>query len=549
MKRKQTPVYVDDLETDHHDPFHEDASNPNRWLITTCIAGVAGSFVIAGALLGVFSDNQAVSTAHASTVPDEIWQRPAVSTKGDLNSEVARTAALKPFAHVSVAYQPDNRSSEVTSNSSIVKASVVPVGPVSGLTKEMPRVLSQNVQFAAINTENMTTISKQPPPEPVDYEFTLNKGDTLIEKLVSFGVARDNASQLAASLETVYPGKMLKAGQKFVVTLDRQQDFYGQYVLFPVQLAFSPGAKEEITVEADDEGKFIARVNGKKKKAPSIYATPRSGQYRVAGKVTSSLYASARDKGVPDYIINQVIAAFSYDVDFQRQMKAGSAYEIYFGNPLSGSSKRRKVLHYAALTIKGKKKELYRFTNRRGRTAYYDSKGRGAAKFLLRTPISGARISSGYGMRRHPVLGYSKMHTGIDFAAPKGTPIRAAGSGKISYRNWMGGYGRVVQIQHSNGYMTRYAHMSRFAKGLRKGSRVRQGQVIGYVGRSGRVTGAHLHYEVRIGKRAVNPNRVRVAGKSRLRGKDLARFKSQRRKVIAMMKKTPLVSRVASLAK
>jgi len=550
------PIHVEDLETGDHDPFHEEESRPHRWLVTTCIAGVAGSLVIGASILGLFSENGA-TTAQASINLTERWQRPTVSAKSDLNGALAKTLELRPLRVASASYQPDSQSADIantvilpqnsnaTQNFFSVSTGSVPTGGLS----ESPTILNNDVQLASISSSaNTTTILKKLPPEPVDETIILQKGDTLISRLVELGVTLETANSLTAALEPIFPAKLLRTGQKFIVTLDKQQDFFGNFVIYPVELSFSPGPQENISVETNEDGKFFARVNGQNNQQPSRYAAPRSGQYRIAGRVTSSLFAAAVDKGVPEYITNQVIRAFSHDVDFQRDIKAGAKFEIYFGKPFSGSSKRRNVVHYAALEAGGKLKKLYRFTDSRGKTSYYDPKGRGATKFLMRTPISGARISSGYGMRRHPVLGYSKMHAGIDFAAPRGTPIRAAGSGTIVHRAWKGGYGRVVEIKHSNGYMTRYAHMSRYSSGLRKGSHVRQGQVIGYVGSSGRTTGAHLHYEVRINNRTINPRRVRVAGKLRLKGKNLQLFDKHRQKIIALMNKQPIANRFASIA-
>ncbi len=549
------PIHVEDLETGDHDPFHEEEASPHRWLITTCVAGLAGSLVIGAAILGLFSEN-GTTRAQASVNIAERWQRPTVSAKSDLNGAFSKTLELRPFQTASVAYQTDSNSSIIANTVVLPQTGVASsstlnmFGGTTGLdSTSQPSVLSGDVQLASISpSRNTTTILKKLPPEPVDEVIVLAKGEHLINRLVALGVTYDTAAQLTAALEPVFPAKLLRVGQKFVVTLDKQQDFFGNFVIFPVELSFSPGPQENISVESNEDGKFFARVNGQRNRQPSRYATPDSGQYRIAGRVTSSLFAAALDKGVPEYITNQVIRAFSHDVDFQRDIKAGAKFEIYFGKPFSGSSKRRKIVHYAALEAGGKLKKLYRFTNSSGKTSYYDQKGRGATKFLMRTPISGARISSGYGMRRHPVLGYSKMHTGIDFAAPRGTPIRAAGRGKIVHRARKGAYGRVVEIKHSNGYLTRYAHMSRYASGLRSGSFVRQGQVIGYVGSSGRVTGAHLHYEVRINNRTINPRRVRVAGKLRLQGKNLKRFKKHRQRIIALMKKQPIAKRFASIA-
>ena len=191
----------------------------------------------------------------------------------------------------------------------------------------------------------------------------------------------------------------------------------------------------------------------------------------------------------------------------------------------------------------------YRFTDANGRTDYYDEAGRSAEKALVKTPVSGARMTSGFGMRRHPLLGYSKMHTGIDFGVPYGTPIRAAASGTIEIAGRHGAYGNTVKIGHNGKFETLYAHMSRIAKGVRSGARVNQGQVIGYVGSTGRSTGPHLHYEVRVNDRPVNPNRIKSAGGKQLAGRDMAKFKQLKNRVAEMMKSAPSATQVASASK
>jgi murein DD-endopeptidase MepM/ murein hydrolase activator NlpD len=183
---------------------------------------------------------------------------------------------------------------------------------------------------------------------------------------------------------------------------------------------------------------------------------------------------------------------------------------------------------FASLTLSGKKKAIYRFKGDDGHTEYFDEEGRSAQKALMRTPIDGARLSSGFGQRRHPILGYNKMHRGVDFAAPSGTPIYAAGNGTIVYAGRKGGYGNYIRIRHNGNYDTAYAHMTGFARGMRVGRRVNQGQVIGYVGTTGRSTGPHLHYEVLRQGQQVNPMRIRMPSGRTLAGAEMKRFQGLR---------------------
>jgi murein DD-endopeptidase MepM/ murein hydrolase activator NlpD len=310
-----------------------------------------------------------------------------------------------------------------------------------------------------------------------------------------------------------------------------------------VELTFKPGPKETILVTADEDGNFEANISGKNDGSKSQYAVVDN--YKASMKVGSSLYSSAKDNKIPDYIVSEFTRIFSYDVDFQNQISPSDDFKLLFGKPITGSSSKRKVLHFAQLNYGGRTKSYYRFTSADGQTDYFDENGRSAARSLLKTPISGVKITSGFGMRRHPLLGYSKMHTGADFGAPTGTPIRAAGTGIVDLAGRHGAYGNTVVLKHGPKYKTLYAHMSRLAAGIRSGAHVNQGQVIGYVGTTGRSTGPHLHYEVRVSDRPVNPTAIRAAGGKQLAGKDLQNFRNIKARVVAMMQTAPTSTQLA----
>ena len=229
-----------------------------------------------------------------------------------------------------------------------------------------------------------------------------------------------------------------------------------------------------------------------------------------------------------------MINLYSYDVDFQRDIKIGDKFEILVESfyTQDGKKVRDGDILFSSLSLRKRSKPIDIYMHKiDGNTKYYNSKGSSNRKTLLRTPINGARVSSSYGMRRHPVLGYSKMHKGIDFAAARGTPILAAGDGKITYYGRRGGYGNFVRIKHTKEYSTAYAHASRFVKRLRRGSKVKQGQVIAYVGTTGRSTGPHLHFELLKRGKAVNPSKVKATSGSRLRGKKLKFFKETKSRI------------------
>jgi murein DD-endopeptidase MepM/ murein hydrolase activator NlpD len=533
------PVHVEQFDTDFDNPFDSEPSRGSHWLLTTCIAGVAGTLVVGAALLGFIGSNGHSNDAYASINSHETL-RSSTGSGGLLES-----VALKPFGEASYDATPEvsgefvipERGLEGETNYPGINAGDLPYG--GGRTV----VLDAELAVASVNAENITTITKTPPPEPVDETIRLAKGRTLVDEIVSRGVAREAAQALVSSIDPVFPTRQFKEGAEFEITLEQQQDFYGRYVIFPVRLAFKPGPTENILVEPDEDGHFTARIDGEKQGTASRYAN--HDHLRTKARVGSSLYATAKDYKVPDYITAELTRVFAYDVDFQRQVQASDSFEVFYGNPLTGSSKKRKVLHYAQLTLGGKTKTYYRFTTADGSTDYYDENGRSATKSLLKTPVSGFKLTSGYGMRRHPLLGYNKMHAGIDFGAPYGTPIRAAGNAKVEVAGRFGAYGIAVKLKHTGKYQTLYGHMSRIADGIRRGASVRQGQVIGYVGSTGRSTGPHLHYEVRVNNRPVNPTRVKASGARELAGKDLKAFKNLKTRIIAMMKVAPSGTRVA----
>lgn len=520
------------------DPFQVEPAH-HRWLLTTCVAGIAGSLVIGSAVLGIFGENAAPRDAYAAVEKASLTGIYPDSAGGGLMGRKELSSAYQP--------QADNADQPVVPERDLNNANLYPEITNGDLpySEDRPVVIDADIDDVD-EDENITTITKQVPPEPTDETFKLAKGQSLIDTLTDRGVSQEAAKALVASINPIFPVNMIKDGTEIELTLDRQIDFYGREVIFPVELSFAPGPKETLTVEADEDGRFEAAIEGTKAGTKSQYAQVNHFHIRTA--VGSSLYGTAKDNKVPDYIIAEFTRIFSYDVDFQRQVKASDSFEVFYGNPLTGSSSRRKVLHYASLTLDGKTKTYYRYTTRDGQTDYFDSQGRSAQKSLLKTPVSGARLTSGFGMRLHPLLGYSKMHAGVDFGVPQGTPIRAAGSGVVEVAGRHGSFGIAVEIKHNNRYETLYAHMSKLAAGVRRGSKVNQGQIIGYVGSTGRSTGPHLHYEVHVDGRPVNPSRINAAGGKQLAGKDMLKFDQLKDKVVAMMKQAPTPLQVAQNA-
>jgi murein DD-endopeptidase MepM/ murein hydrolase activator NlpD len=286
-----------------------------------------------------------------------------------------------------------------------------------------------------------------------------------------------------------------------------------------VSIALKPSAERDLLIRRNADGSFAVDDNVK-------VLTPVEA--RASGVIDGSLYASAKAAGVPEAVVISLIHIYSYDVDFQREVKSGDKFDLLYTTYVddAGQTIKGGDIAYAELTLGRTKKPLYRFTTADNATDYFTAKGWSGKRQLMRTPIDGARLSSGYGMRRHPILGYTKMHKGVDFAAPKGTPVMASGNGVVKMARWHGGYGNFIELTHTNSYSTGYGHLSRFARGIKPGVKVRQGQVIAYVGSTGRSTGPHLHYEVMLKAKQINPMGVKLPTGRELTGQDLLAFQA-----------------------
>jgi murein DD-endopeptidase MepM/ murein hydrolase activator NlpD len=293
-------------------------------------------------------------------------------------------------------------------------------------------------------------------------------------------------------------------------------------------LDFGGRGLEQVQLEAslDHIVSATRRSDGHFASATEPRILMRVPRYAV-GLIKTSLYEAAVDAKVPLPLLSEMVRAFSYDVDFQREVQPGDTFEILYERiaDRAGKTVATGELVYAAMTLSGKTLRVYRYVVPGMRVAeYFNGQGQSVRKALLRTPIDGARLTSGFGMRMHPILGYSTMHRGIDFGAATGTPIMAAGDGVVEKAGAQGGYGNLVLLRHNATYETAYAHMSRFAAGIKPGAHVRQGQVIGYVGATGLATGPHLHYEVRINRDQVNPLSIKMMPGPKLGGHELLAF-------------------------
>jgi murein DD-endopeptidase MepM/ murein hydrolase activator NlpD len=360
----------------------------------------------------------------------------------------------------------------------------------------------------------------------IEKVIEVRPGDTLYGVLVNAGVTEDDANNAVGAIAEIFSPRDLRAGQEItlnITTASGTRESAADAQL--MGLSFEPNVTTDVTLTRNDTGLFVAAAVDK----PVV-----EQNRRAAGIIDSSLFDAAQEAGVPMPVVADLIRTFSFDVDFQRDIQDGDAFEVLYErmeNEDGEFVKSGKIL-FASLTLSGKTIPVYYF-ERDGDGEYFTPNGEAIRKSLLRTPVDGARITSGFGMRMHPVLGFSKMHKGVDFGAPTGTPIFAAGNGTIVEMGKKGSYGNYVRIRHNGEYQTAYAHMSKFAKGVKKGDKVKQGQVIGYVGATGRVTGPHLHYEILVAGAQVNPGKVKTVASNKLSGKQLKAFQAQVAKIDA----------------
>jgi murein DD-endopeptidase MepM/ murein hydrolase activator NlpD len=392
--------------------------------------------------------------------------------------------------------------------------------------------------------------------------ITMDKGGTLAGALTEAGVPAADAKAAVAALEKVYNAKLLRGGQSFEVSFGAAPQPIAQITYSPpngadaavddvsspaseapvgrlLSISFSPTIDHDIVVSRTADGAFSAKSTQEQLVAKL---------HRAGARIDSSLYLAAMQSGIPADVVVQMIHMFSYEVDFQRDLRPGDSFEVlynYYYTP-DGRPAKQGDISYAAMHLAGRTVQLYRFDPHDGGGAdFFNQNGQSAKGMLMKTPVDGARISSGFGMRFHPVLGYTRMHKGIDFAVPVGTPVMAAGAGTVESAGWSNGYGNFMLIDHGNSYATGYGHLSRFAPGVHKGSHVHQGEVVAYSGNTGLTTGPHLHYEIRINKVQVNPLTVKVAHGRLLSGHDRRNFLMQRIQVDTQLASLPLESKVA----
>ena len=363
------------------------------------------------------------------------------------------------------------------------------------------------------NVANVTETASIPEQEPRRETVVLEQGSNLMATLTATGLQRTSAFNAIEALRDVYNPRKLRAGQEFDLVYSADPQETDELL---EELSFQPDPETIVSVSRTEDGY----------QASSDKIELTTSRNVAAGTIEQSLFLAAERTGVPLPVLMEMIELYSYEVDFQRDIQPGDSFEVMYQELKNDAGERVRYgdILYASMTLSGHEVRLYSYVDSNGDADFYNQKGESYRRALMRTPINGARLSSGYGKRKHPILGYTKMHKGIDFAAPRGTPIFAAGNGTIDKIGRNGGYGNYIRIRHNDSYDTAYAHMKGFAKGLKQGSRVKQGDVIGYVGTTGRSTGPHLHYEILKNNAQVNPIRVKMPSGKTLEGKELKTF-------------------------
>ncbi|HEX4272469.1 MAG TPA: M23 family metallopeptidase [Rhizomicrobium sp.] len=430
--------------------------------------------------------------------------------------------------------------------------------------------------------QNDNSDNANPNPGVEQRTVTLDAGDTLAGMLEDVGISGEDANAVVAAMEKNFNPRQLKAGQSFdltysvstidatggqptqnrprttvvmvnhkpvVVPVDAGEDDdtgaraeNSQSISRLLSLHFSPTIDQDITVTRTTEGGYTADME---KKELQVH------RHRAGGTIDSSLYLAAMQARIPADVVVDLIHMFSYKVDFQRDLHPGDKFEVYYDYAYTPEGQPAKYgsISYAMLTLGGKQIPMYRFqADPAEPPEYFDPKGESAKGMLMKTPVDGARISSGFGSRFHPILGYTRMHKGVDFAVPTGTPVMAAGAGTILFMGWANGYGNFLKIDHGNGFATGYGHLSRFVPGIRKGAHVRQGQIVAYSGMTGMATGPHLHYETFVHNVQVNPLTLKIAQGRMLMGALLRKFQEKRLEIDNLVANAPLEAKVADVA-
>lgn len=460
-----------------------------------------------------------------------------------------RDAANWRGAGGSVRYTLANATADATGAGPDMKMAYASEGNVSDPYAGFEtRVVPENVTLLPKTKDQVT--GGNPTGERV---HLVKKGDSIPSILRDQGATPDEAKAIAATLGPRGRDGGLKEGQKVRILMAPSAPGLR---LQPYRVIVANDSVVEAVAALSDMGKYVAVDVQSMNTVTDTADNSKDDDDEDDGtgvRLYQSIYETALRNKVPSTIIEDMVKIYSYDVDFQRKVQPGDSFDVFYAGEDEGvaSTEKTEVL-YASLTVGGETKKYYRFqSSDDGLVDYYDETGKSAKKFLVRKPVANAIMRSGFGGRRHPILGYVKMHTGVDWATAYGTPIFASGNGVLEKVGPEGGYGKYIRIKHANGYETAYGHMSAFAKGMEIGKKVRQGQVIGFVGSTGQSTGPHVHYEILVNGRFVDPMRVKLPRGRSLEGPMMASFEKERDRVDAQMNSrgsSRVVSEATSIA-
>ncbi len=366
--------------------------------------------------------------------------------------------------------------------------------------------------------KNLKHILSNLEPRYQTIEHKILSGETFDKILNDYKVPKEEIKKIKDSLPKIIKLNQLKKDQKITFTLDKLEKIKVIEFLFPISRTERISLTRNLETNKFKKEKIVSNLNKK-----ILFKE---------GKILQSLYRTAVDLNIQPNVIVDFARIYGFEVDFQRDIRKNDKFQIIYE---VYEDENKKIIDtgrivFADLVLRGQGNALYYFS-RKGSEGHYDSNGKSIQKALMKTPINGARLSSKFGMRKHPIDGYNKMHRGTDFAAPKGTPIMASGNGTVVRAKWCGGGGNCVKIKHNSTYSTVYAHMWKFAKGIKRGVRVKQGQIIGYVGSTGKSTGPHLHYEVIENGKKINSQTLKLPSGKVLKGKERKLFEMEKIKI------------------
>ena len=381
---------------------------------------------------------------------------------------------------------------------------------ISYLNKSLSNIYLKN---------SIKKISSNLKPRYISLSYRVNEGDTYEKIINSFNLPEVEKRLFLKSVVKNKNIKILKLNQNIYLKIDKKDN--PKIISFTIEV----DKKKNILFQRSETNKeFIAKVIEKNLKKEVTYKE---------GSIITSLYNTALNLGIKPNIIVEFARLYGFQVDFQRDIWKNDSFQIIYEEFKNEDGSIIEVgdIIYANLNIQNSELKLYRFEHEKNKIDYFDENGKSMRKTLMKTPINGARLSSPFGKRKHPILGFTRLHAGTDFAAPMGTPIMASGDGIVTRAKWCGGGGNCVKIKHNSVYQTVYAHMSKFGRGIKKGVRVKQGQIIGYVGSTGLSTGPHLHYEVIENGRKINSQKLKLPSGKILKGKLRKKFEIKKIKV------------------